>query len=177
MVKLASKSDVDELLTKSIKNDGDLFWLNDQVYWSPDKNKFVVAYDIEEISNNNPVGSFLWGNYDGVQSQILGMPELRIFCSHPVFNWITNEIFIFKISYKNNYLAYFYPLIAIHVFKGFYVIPDSHEIDLQPKSITKINGEFRPFSESIFRKVLDNYPYKIATVDDSWLKRTLCKVV
>jgi|APLak6261671648_1056085.scaffolds.fasta_scaffold12333_1 hypothetical protein len=157
-------SDINPETLPGPKRDG---WSYDKIIWSPNTVNFILAYSIREISNNNPVGRFLYGTFDGANSHILANPQRSIFCWGDLAHWVTNDVFVVKISHFSKNNGYFYPLIAFHIKNGFYVIPDSDNLESKPSDIKDCNFIFTEFDDKKLDEILNIYPF------DSSVKPTL----
>lgn len=150
------------------KRDG---WSHDKIIWSTNNQNLILAYSIREITNNNPVGKFLYGTFDGEKSYILAIPKISIFCSWDIAHWVNNEVFVVKTSYFSKRIGYFYPLIAFHINEGVCVIPDSDSLHLKPSDIKKDNFNFTEFSDEKLEELLSIYPPDDAPTKPSFLEK------
>lgn len=106
-----------------------------EVVWSPSRTHFALAYNITEASMNNDVGFVMWARMKGEKAVILHNPRwvLAACWQLPWCRWLDEETFVFK-AWKRKGNKGCIPLVAIHVTKGFQILPDTSDkwIDKSP---------------------------------------------
>jgi hypothetical protein len=102
-------------------------YYSDDAVWSPSRRHIALAYTICEASMCNDVGCILWAKVIGNRATIIENPDgvLASCWQSPWCRWIDDESFVFK-AQKYNGKTTCIPLVAIHVTKGFQVIPGTN---------------------------------------------------
>lgn len=112
------------------RGDGPALYFRDEVIWSPARTHLALAYTICEASMCNEIGCILWAKVDGDQATVLQNPDgMFVSCwRSPWCRWLNENIFVFK-SQRYNGKTKCVPLVAIHVNKGFQVLPGTNTTD------------------------------------------------
>ena len=99
----------------------------DDVAISPNGEHLALAYSIAEVGMCKEVGGILWARLNGDFAENVRNPRnvLALCWVSPWCHWINNHTFLFKIWHERKGKV-FGPLVAIHVEKGFQVIPSSN---------------------------------------------------
>lgn len=98
----------------------------------------------------NEIGCVLWGTADG---RIIANPDgVHVCCwRSPWCRWLDNKTFVFKIQHYDGQTTRT-PMVAIHVDKGFFVIPESAAPDIWADQVKIDSPAFRTFDPSSLLK-------------------------
>ena len=133
-------------------------YFQDDIVWSPNHERFALAYSITEASMCNNVGCILWAEVKNDKANILQNPigVLASCWNFPWCKWINNEVFIFKVQRYNGERTYV-PLVAIHIKHGFQVIPDTNITDKWVDDYQKIENHWIDFdTNKLFKNIEKN---------------------
>lgn len=124
-------------------------YFRDDILWSPTNEFFALAYSIAEVSMCNDVGCLLWGSRKNSTTEILQNPrDLRVACWRiPFCKWIDEFTFVFK-AQRYTQKGIQMPAIAIHVGRGFQILPNSFSANEWIDEVTEVRGEFTTFDEA-----------------------------
>jgi hypothetical protein len=133
-----------------------LAYYRDEIVWSPLRRYFALAYSICEVTMCNEIGLASWGTVQNGKAIIMrnSMP-FSIWGNHrPWCKWLNDEVFICKANRYNDNTLYV-PLVAIHVHRGFQVIPETNMLALWFDDIEKVDSEFQLFDELELAKEIE----------------------
>lgn len=121
-------------------------FFRDDVVWSPGRTHLALAYTICEASMCNDVGCILWARVDGPRASILENPNgvLASCWRSPWCRWLTEDAFVFK-AHKYDGKTVNVPLVAIHLAKGFQVLPGTNSAEAWLDSAPPFDDHWIPF--------------------------------
>jgi len=131
-------------------------YFQDDVVWSPQRTHLALAYTICEASMCNDVGCILWARVDGSEATILENPDgvLASCRQSPWCRWLDEDRFVFKAQKWNGKITCV-PLVAIHVIKGFQVLPGTHSSEQWLDAVPQIDDQWTPFDAKELLKQIE----------------------
>lgn len=130
----------------------------DEAVISPDGEHMALAYSIAEVGMCKEVGGILWARLSGEFAENVRTPKntLALCWLSPWCHWIDNRVFLFKIWHEHKSKV-FGPLVAIHVEKGFQVIPSSNTTNSWVTDECELHSEWIRFTRrALFSQVRNN---------------------
>ena len=110
-------------------------WARDHTCFNPSKTKFVAAFNIYEHSMMNEMGRVIWGSSQGNAVQVQGFMEKHlVYCwEQPFAHWLDDDCFAIKIDSGKQH----YPIVVIHLEKGFQIISKSEKLETRASQFRK----------------------------------------
>jgi hypothetical protein len=129
-----------------------VLYFRDEAVWSPGKGHIALAYTITEASMMNDIGCVLWGSVADDHLTIFQNPAGVYACCwrSPWCAWHGDDLFVFKLQFFDG-KAKRIPLVAIHLARGFAVVPNSNTTDVWIDAAIPSSLPFTPFSPENLR--------------------------
>lgn len=134
-------------------------YFRDEIVWSPSKQYLSLAYTINEASMCNDIGCILWASFELGRATVLGNPTNFYACcwDSPWCIWINDQTFVFKVQHYDGRKLHL-PLVAVNVFQGFAILPNTNHSKSRPTQIQAYDGPFTLLNNTELFQAIQNCP-------------------